>query len=183
MKLHGIYHVLSVSPIWATFVILFGLFSAIFIGRDFLEGLPYQVAYSASIGEGLCFIAMVLIVVTILQRGRWDYIRIPKWLQNNITHGEILLMSMAICTIVSVLTIESRLGDWMDAYHDLVVAPLILYFGVTLLPVIKSNGTPAEKKATCFFIALWIGCFIFDLAFGRINQFTWLLNHGVTLVR
>lgn len=181
-KLYGSHYALAKLPMWAIFPILFIVVSlAILAGRDFSEGIPYQVAYSAVVGEGLCFIAMVLIIATILQRQRGS-LHIPRWL-NGIMHFAILVMSCVISADIEHNTIISRSGWYMDIYHDLVVMPLILYLGATLLPIIWFNGEKSEKRAFWCFALLWVGAFVFDLIFNRINQFTWLLHHGVKLVR
>jgi hypothetical protein len=176
----GIYYILTKLPTWATFSVVFVLFTIIVIGRDILERFPYQVAYSAIVGEGLCFIAMTLIIATIMQR---DKVRIPELLQYKLVHEMIVVWSVGISIICCMFSLESRSGSRMDIYHDVVMMSLIIYSAITLLPIIWFNGERYEKWAFWSFALLWGGCFIFDIIFGRINQFLWLLHHGVTLIR
>jgi hypothetical protein len=64
----GIHYLLAVSPIWFTGIILW-IFTdgAIHLMRDKLEGLGYQVSFSAKFGDTGLIIA-ILIAATILQR-------------------------------------------------------------------------------------------------------------------
>jgi len=180
MKLIGSHYILSVLPIWATAAILFTItLAAILVGRDYFEGLPYNVAYSAVIGDAGLVIG-VLIAATILQRGE-PYV--PEWLQSGTVHGVILLASVVLSVTICVLTLGSRSGQVMDIYHDVVIAPLILYFAITLVPVIYYNGTKAEKTALLCFIVLWAALVAFDIKYERMDQRTWLSLHGVTLTK
>lgn len=79
----GIIYILNTLPIWAIAVILFAITMVpILIGRDILEGMPYNVAYSAVIGDVFLMIG-VLIAATILQRGA----HIPQQLQDGYIHS------------------------------------------------------------------------------------------------
>jgi hypothetical protein len=180
MKRVGSYYVLTALPVWATAAIMFAItLAAILVGRDILEGLPYNVAYSAALGDAGLVIG-VLIAATILQRGGAN---IPNWLQSGTTHILILLASFALGLLVCVLTLSSRSGQVMDIYHDVVVAPIILYLAVTLVPVIYLSGTKMEKTAVLCFVLLWAGLVSFDIKHDRINQRTWIANHGITVFK
>lgn len=123
-KLVGIYWVLAELPIWVTAGVLFVITQlVILIGRDLLEGIPYQVAYSAIVGEGLCFTAMILIAATILQRGG---IYIPQFLRCPSMDIILLLGSIFVGMVICILTLRERSGNLVDIYHDLVVMPLII---------------------------------------------------------
>ena len=174
----GIYYVLANLPIWATALILyFGTLGAIHVGRDYFEGLPYQVSYSAQLGDVALFI-VVLIAAGILQRSSAE---IPLWLQMPEAHGAILVGSFLIGIIVCVVTLKSRSGHYMDIYHDVVIAPVILYLAITLLPVIFLSGTAGEIDATINLALFWSCLVVFDIRNNRMDQRTWLKNNGVTL--
>ncbi len=173
----GIY-VLSALPIWATAAIIFAItLTVIFIGREILEGIPYNIAYSAVIGDVGLTIG-VLIGATILHR---EGVHIPQWLQNIFIHLTILLGSVLFGIIICESTLDSRSGQVMDIYHDVIIAPLLLYLAITLLPIIFINSTRVEIISTLCFILLWIALVVFDIRYGRINQRRWLQSHGVTL--
>ncbi len=179
-QLVGSIYVLFALPIWAMVAILFTItLAAILVGRDILEGLPYNVAYSAVIGDAGLMIC-VLIAATILQR-EGDYIYIPHWLQDWFIHILILIVSIELGIFICVSSIKSRSGQVMDIYHDVVIGPLIFYLAVTLLPIIFINGTKVEIAALLCFVFLWIGLVGFDIKYERMNQRAWLKNHGVTL--
>ncbi|KKU81259.1 MAG: hypothetical protein UY07_C0022G0024 [Parcubacteria group bacterium GW2011_GWA1_47_8] len=178
MNLIGDYYVLANLPIWATAMFLFfGTLGVIHVGRDYFEGLPYQVSYSAQFGDAMLFGA-VLIAVGILHRGGSV---VPEWLQSNNAHVAILVTCFAFGVIVSILTIKGRSGKAMDVYHDVIIAPLILYLAITLLPLIWLNGTKTEMVSTTWFIIIWGLLVIFDIKANRMNQRRWLENHGVVL--
>ncbi len=160
-----VYSILSVTPIWALFGILFALtFGAIFVGRHIFEGVPYQVSYSAQVGDAALLMA-VLIAATILQRGNAV---IPAWAPrlSVVIAGIALFIGIVVC----VSTLTSRGGKLMDIYHDVVIAPIVMYFAITLLPVIYQNGTALEQGATWFAIAFWMICVIYDVHDDRMNQ-------------
>lgn len=176
----GIHAFLVWCPLWATVLILYAITELVMhTGRDLFEGLGYQVAYSAKVGDAALF-GVVFIVATILQRGN---IVLPGWLMETHVH---LLLVVGCCLlgyVVNRMTLESRLGQAMDTYHDLVIAPMILYFAITLLPVIWLGGTTTERAATICFVLIWVALVVYDIKSDRMNQRQWLQKHGVTLLR
>ena len=173
-NLPGVYCVLALLPIWETAAILFVMTQlAILVGRDIFEGLPYQVAYSAAVGDA-GFVVSVLIAATILQR--CQYVAV-WWPRTGKAQTLVLYASVVIGTVASMLTISSRSGRTMDIYHDVVVVPLFLYLAITLLPVIFKNGKRVEIVATLCCILLWAILVVFDVMHDRMNQREWLGNH------
>jgi hypothetical protein len=168
------------TPVWASALILYVVtLGAMHIGREYFEGLPYQVAYSAQFGDaGL--IGAVLIAATILQRGE---VALPGWLINGYAHLFIAASSFFIGLVVSGLTIKLRSGQVMDIYHDAVIGPMFLYFAATLLPVIYLGGNTTEKAATGLFVVLWLALVVYDIKDDRMNQRKWLQRSGVVLRR
>lgn len=178
----GSYYVLTKLPIWATAMILyFATLGIIHIGRDYFEGLPYQVAYSAQFGDAALF-GVVLLAAGILQQHTGSII-IPQWLESSTVHMATLAASLALGVLVSVLTLKTRSGQAMDVYHDVVIAPIIVYLAITLLPVIYFNGTRIEKVTTVCFILFWLALVVFDIKAERMNQREWLTKNGVHFIR
>jgi len=166
-----VYSILTALPVWATAGILFVItMVAILVGRDVLEGLPYNVSYSAVVGDAGLIIS-VLIAATVLQRGGCY---IPELLQVVKVHELVLVASMALGAAVSVFTLGQRSGQLMDVYHDVIVGPLFLYLAITLLPVVYYNGTRVEKWSVVGFIILWFILVVFDIRYDRMNQRDWL---------
>ena len=162
-----VYPILSTTPVWALFAFLFVLtYGALFVGRHIFEGVPYQVSYSAFIGDAGLLVA-VMIAATILQRG---HAIIPDWLTAGWVHIEIYFVALVACTITCIMTLKSRSGKLMDVYHDAVIGPVVIYFAVTLLPVIFTNGSVSEFGSTCVSIQLWVLCVIYDICGDRMNQ-------------
>lgn len=169
----GVYWALSISPIWVIAMFLYGMSSVIYVARDIFEGMPYQVAYSAQIGDAALF-CVVLLAAGILQRG---IVRIPYVLRWQTTQVGIFVASFCLGAVACITTLASRSGQGADIYHDLWVAPLIMYFAATLLPIIFLNGTRVEKVATVCSIFLWAGLVFYDIDHNRINQRQWLVDH------
>jgi len=168
----GSHYVLSGLPIWTSALILYGItMGVIYVARDFFEGLPYQVAYSAQIGDA-ALIGAVLIAATILQRGA----PLPLWLGSSYFHILTAIVSLSFGITWWLL---DRPSQWGDIYHHLFLAPLIFYLGLTLFPVILINGTKVEKLSVFCFVMLWVALVAFDIKHERMNQRRWLENHGV----
>lgn len=169
----GSHHALSVLPIWASGLMLYGVtMGVIYVVRDIFEGLPYQVAYSAQFGDAV-LAGAVLVAATILQR---DPV-LPGWLMGGNFHVIAALISIGFG--VTWWAID-RPAQWGDLYHHLFIAPLILYLAITLLPVILLNGTRIEKSCVLCFALLWAALVVFDVTHARMNQRQWLQNRGVT---
>ena len=177
----GIHAFLTRTPLWVTVLILYLMTDgAMHIGREYFEGLAYQVAYSAKFGDA-ALLGVVFIATTILQRGN---VVLPKLLTKVWMHRAIVLVGICLGSAVSWLTLPARSGQIMDIYHDVVIAPMILYFAVTLLPVIYLAGKRAEKVSTVCFILFWLALVVYDTGSNRMNQRNWLEKHlGVHLVQ
>jgi hypothetical protein len=172
----AIYWILAESPLWATAIILyFSTLGVIHVGRDYFEGMPYQVSYSAAFGDVLLFGA-VLISATILKR---EGVTIPSWFQFEDVHWLILAVCFAIGISVSINTSDIRSGQQMDTYHDVIIGPMILYFAITLIPIIALNGTRIEIFATIGFVLIWALLVVFDIKYERMDQRVWLKRLGV----
>jgi hypothetical protein len=181
MRYYGSHYILAKLPIWATTVIFATVLMTVLVGRDILEGLPYDVAYSSLVGDvGLMIV--VLIAATILKK---EKIKIVWWLESNLMHLGIFSLSVAFGTTVSLLTLSSRSGQVMDIFHDVIIAPLFLYLAITLLPVIIKNRkeNKAEAIATILCVLLWASLVVFDITHDRMNQREWLQHHGVTFLQ
>ena len=168
----GSHYALSVLPIWASALVFFGVtMGVIYVLRDIFEGLPYQVAYSAQLGDA-ALAGAVLVAATILQRGE----ALPGWLISGNFHVFAALISVSFGVTWWLI---DRPTQWGDIYHHLFVAPLILYLAITLLPVILFNGTRIEKLCVLCFALLWAALVVFDITHARMNQRQWLQSHGV----
>lgn len=178
VRLVGIHYLLAVAPIWATALVLWlATDGVIHLMRDKFEGLGYQVSYSAKFGDALLIIA-VLIAATILQRGG---VYLPEWLRPWGMQAAVLGICVAIGLVVSFVTLDERSGQAADVYHDIVIGPTILFFAITLAPVVWYNGTPAEKFWVLCFALLWAALVVFDIKSERMNQRQWLVKHGFAI--
>jgi hypothetical protein len=172
-QLNGSHRVLSRLPIWASSIIFYAVtMGVVYVARDFFEGLPYQVAYSAQFGDA-ALAGAVLIAATILQRVG----PLPRWLSSRYFHGVAALVSVGLGSTWWSL---DRPAHWGDIYHHLIIAPLIIYLAITLLPVILINGRRVEKSSVLCFALFWASLVAFDLTHGRMNQREWLQAHGVS---
>ena len=149
--------------------------AAMFAGRHYFEGIPYQVSYSAMIGDTAGLIFVILRAQEVLKR---DDVVIYEVLQEPKVHLCILITCFLLGVFASLVSISSRSGQVMDVYHDVFIAPIFLYLAITLVPVILKNGTRKEMFEAGFYVSIWLVLVIFDWSTGMINQRAWLAAHG-----
>lgn len=179
MNLVGIYALFAEIPLLVTIAILFVMTEVvIYIGRDLLEGLGYQVAYSAKFGDA-ALLGAVFIAVRIVQRG--DMPVLPDWMMNMSHQFAIWVTCIAVGGFVYTYTIDAREGREMDAYHDFVVVPMFLFFTIMLLPVIYMAGTLAEQYSTIGLLLFYFATVAFDAMTGRMNQRKWMRDNPMSL--
>jgi len=164
----------SVRSSDAVAVIFIMTLGAMFLGRWLLEGLPYQVSLSATIGDTAGFIYVILRAQEVLKR---PGIQIPELLQRRDVHVWILMVGFVICILGCFLSLRTRQGQIMDIYHDVFIAPMFIYLGFTLVPVILANGTRKEMYEAGSYITLWLSLAAFDWYTGMIAQRPWLTEH------
>jgi len=159
----GIYRILEAWPIWAVALLLYTVtLGMIFILRDKCEGVFYNTSYSAMLGDGALIVA-VLLAAEILKRGGV----LPGWMQLKWLHWVAFLCGVLLGVVWCVVDLPEQ---WADAYHHIMIAPLLVYLGITLLPVIWVLGTHAEKLATLFMVLLWATLVVYDAKTERLNQ-------------
>jgi hypothetical protein len=174
----GIHYILSVLDLWVIILILWVTTDVVmYILRDKLEGLGYQVSYSAKIGDGGIVIA-VFIAATILHR---NGTYVPGLLQNSWLQIGIFMACVGLGLIVNMATLKSRSGRIADVYHDIIIAPAILFFAITLLPVIWYNARWYEAVAVILAAIVWAWLVRYDVKHGRLNQRQWLVRHGFSI--
>ena len=170
----GSHYVLFRLPIWASSLILLGVtLGVVHLLRSFFEGLSYQVAHSAEYGAVL-LVGAVGVAARILQRGA----ALSWWLISGDFH--------ALTAVISVIFGVSwwsiaRPPHWGDIYFGLVIAPLLLYLALTLLPVIFFNGKRKEIYWVVCLALVQISLVVFDVKHGRWDQGNWLKEHGIKL--
>ena len=150
-RVYGSHYILTVLPIWFTVIMLFIITAVpIYVLRDCFEGIPYNIAYSAIIGD-VGLVCVVLIGATILKRvhQQKEYV-IAFW--RNISYH---VFSLVIGAVVSYCWWHSNPPIyWGDIYHVIIVVPLLTYLGCTLLPIILTKGNKTAFTFTqviCFF--------------------------------
>jgi hypothetical protein len=178
MNYVGIYEVLASVPIWLIAIVAWlATDGVIHFMRDKLEGLAYQTSWSAKFGDAGLLTA-ILIAATILQRGN---AYMPLWLHIGWLQVAILAVCVVLGFIVWRTTHDVRSAHAADAYHDLVIGPVILFLAITLLPVIWFNAQGYEALAVIIAIAVWAILGYIDVKEGRMNQRRWLVNHGFAI--
>mgnify|MGYP003395363423 CR=1 FL=1 len=173
----GIFEFLANSNVFVVSLVLY-FFSApvIRIGRKVLEGRGYNVALSSDIGD--IFIVLAIAVgIYILQRGAM----IPWWMGDGPQHTGLFAAIVAVSIVGCWLTLGSRSGQVMDIYHDVVVFPTLLFLFIMLAPIVYLSGTPAQKIVALACVVVWAGLAVFDFKTGRIDQRSWLAQHGIVL--
>ena len=174
--MYGSHYALFAFPVWVTALVLYTVtMGAIFVLRDRYEGFFYNTSYSAMLGDGALMI-IVLMAAGILQRGEG----IPWWC----AEGRYHVVSLASGAFVGFIWwFTERPGQWGDIYHHLVIAPLLTYLGMTLVPVIAGGGTWTEKVSAVGLVLLWAVLVVFDAKQRRLNQRRWLQEECRVIVR
>ncbi len=175
----GIYWFLWQCPMWAIALALcFLIIGILFIIRDWREGLPYNISVASQQGD-LALIGIILIGVEILKRQTFS----ASWM-GNFNFQLILLLVSVIFGIVYqwiVVVSSKRWGTAADAFHNLLIAPLLVFMLGSTVPVILSCGTRLEWNFAIFLLSVWLATLVFDWVHGRLQQTKWLANHGVDL--
>lgn len=173
----GIYWLLNQSPMWLTALVLWHPGIVMYLMRDKREGLGYQVAYSAKIGDG-CIAIAVLVAATVLQRpGAYIPSSFLTLEYQFIVLGVLVFIGWAF----QYFTSEMRSAKMADAYHDIVIAPVIVFLAITLLPVVWYSATTWEIVVVTMAVLVWGWLVIYDFQNGRINQRQWLAKRGFVL--
>ena len=162
-NLVGSCYLLMVLPIWMTALIMYMLTQGmLFVLRDYCEGVYYNTSYSAVLGDG-ALVCIVLMAAGILQRGAPLY----EWLGNGYCH--FLAISAGMSFGVGWYILDQP-KQWGDRYHHLVVASLLTYLGITLVPVIFKNGTDSEWIAVIGLVLIWVVSVVYDSTTKRLDQ-------------
>jgi hypothetical protein len=179
-KFVGVYRFMAEYPVWAVPTAMFSFALApILVLRAVFEGLPYQVSYAALFGDPGLVIAF-MIVATIFRENRVT--RIPTRLQKGLVHLYVYGGCLLFAALVSLSTMQSRSGQLGDLWHDFIVAPIFLYMGITMAPIIWYNGTKTEKRTIWSFVGLLVALCVLDLILRDLNQRWWLVNHGLQAI-
>ena len=172
----GSHYVLAALPIWATVAVLVLLtYVVLYAGREYFEGMPYNVATSAIYGDA-GFVICILIAAGILQRRPVEH----AWLESSSFHWGFAHLAVILGLVAQWLVIRQfgGFGQYVDTYHNLFIVPLFVYLLVTILPVIYLYGTITEKTFPIFALVLWVVLYLYDVATGRLEQRDWLRRHG-----
>ena len=162
-NLVGSYWVLTTWPIWAIALVLYiATMGVIFFLRDRCEGMFYNTSNSAMIGDA-ALLAIVLMAAEILKQGPELHWILRCWQ----FHATSFVVGGVAGFIFLLKTLPEELAD---AYHNFVIVGLLVYLGITLLPVIFVCGLPAEITATAFLIALWVALVSHDAKTKRLDQ-------------
>jgi hypothetical protein len=160
--MNGIYWLLFSLPLGATTFALYALtLGMIFILRDMKEGLFYNTSYSAMIGDG-ALLAVVVSAIGILKQGGVP----PVWFTAQLQMGA---FGMSI-VVGMIWFLRDRPRCPADRYHHLVIAPLLLFLLLTLVPVIIKNGTRWDNALMVCFVAVWVGTLGYDVVTNRLDQ-------------
>jgi hypothetical protein len=167
----GSYRLLSASPLWLTFAVLYFLcIGVLHIGRWVFEGRAYNTSFTSEYGD-VALITVVLIGMTVMKNqpmvsGVWG-----------VLDFQVTLAGMClIAGLASNYYLNAK--EVMDIYHNMFVLPLLAYLILSTVPIVFKYGTTRDKKAVVAFIVIWAAFGLYDIATGRLDQRTWLHNHG-----
>lgn len=172
--LYGSHYSLMEMPISAIALCLFLVtMGAMFLIRLVDQGLFYNVAVSAMLGDGVALYA-VLLTAEVLKRGT----PLPAFLQNPLYHSVALFIAMVAGGIWLKFDWNTH---WADRYHHGVIVPLLVYLALTLIPVLWVNGTKSENRILLGVVVFYGSTIAFDIVTQRMDQLKHLLKHGINL--
>ncbi|MFA5098899.1 MAG: hypothetical protein WC461_01620 [Candidatus Paceibacterota bacterium] len=176
--MEGIYEFLYWCPMWAVAGALYFLVIGIlFIIRDWQEGLPYNISVASQQGD-LALIVAILIGVEILKRQQ----SLPEWMGTNFQFILFAVsVSFGLLYQLVVFFLGNKWGTAADAFHNMFIAPLLLFMLVTTVPVTVLYGVWFEKTCVIFCLLVWLLTLLFDIIDGRLQQPEWHADHGIDL--
>lgn len=169
------YYVLNELPIWFLALMLDVLcIDILFLGREKLEGLAYNVAFSSQYGDR-ALIGCVLIGASIIHRQEV----VPHFLGSG--------LFQFICAILAILSghlvqIVLKSRQTMDVYHNAIIVPIFLASLAAALPMTYLYGSAVEKISTVALFGVWVFLLVYDAVEGRLDQRKWLAKRKVTWV-
>ena len=173
--MRGVFYIVKVLPIWFLFASLYFIcIDVITIGREKLEGLAYNIAWSGKYGD-LALITVIAICATIVQRVRVSDSWFNSWRYQMIC----LVTGLVIGALVNRSMLPSLHA--MDIYHNMIVVPILFFSLATLVPVLFAYGRIGEKQIAVVLLSVWLGLVIADHVTGRIDQRKWLERNGIYL--
>ena len=152
-----------------------------FVGRDIFEGVPYQVAYSAAIGDAGLIVA-ILIAVSAFHRESHNIYSYALSLKKQLVVVFVSTFAGIIFAVYKIVYVK-KTNQWVDAYHDIFIVPVYIFMWIILVPIVKNNGTMNEKISIILFVCVWGILVTVDVLENRLNQRLWLKLHGVILVK
>jgi hypothetical protein len=170
MQLHGIHALLKYWPLGT---IIFGIYLVtalpIQVLRNVREAMPYQVAYSALLGE-VAFFCLVVLAGAPVQQGAV----LPSWLIRGNYHLLAALMGLIVGAVWLGLDWNT---EWGDRWHHIVTVPVFFYLAMALFPVIVWCGTYRDKWSAAFMASVYVGTIVYDIITHRMNQRGWIFAH------
>ena len=174
----GIYGFLHWFPMWATaFLLYFFCIGILFIIRDYFEKLPYNISVASQQGDP-ALIGCILIGVEIIKKQTV----LAWWL--DLPFQFILLGSSIIVGAVYQLLYSIKAILWKtvaDSYHNVIVAPLLVFLLGATLPVVILYGSKIDTIFSALLFLIWAVTLSFDNETGRLQQQKWLAKHGIRL--
>ncbi len=154
------YSVFATSPLWVTLALVYVALGVILFLRDSRE----RVQFSVLLGEPILLTVVLVVAYDLLQRGAYP----PEWMESEMAQTCI----SGVCVTAGLMWWAFTLPEQRAVvYHRIVVAPLLIYACVMLLPVIFFSDKYPDKMAEAVIaVAFWLVLVILDLKAGRFSQ-------------
>lgn len=166
----GVFKILAETPMWTivlVFLVIGTSLGLAFIIGDRTNGIYFNTSYSSVVGD-LCLSVILLIGVTVLQRGE----PLPAWMLQTGVHLGLVVLALAIGYVIN--TKAPAPYAWSERYHSFVVVPFYIVMLPLMTLAIIYGGTEVEKKAALALLVSWLALVVYDFADGRIDQRKWV---------
>ncbi len=145
--------------------------------RDHFEGFGYNNSTASRTGDFFGWIVFTVIGIRNIKQITYA----PAWMDAWIFHG-IMPLIMATTGIVyqaSIMKKNKETGTLADAYHNMIIVPIIVFSLITLSPIIWLFGSQWEILIAAGSIAIWVIMLTLDIKKGRLQNLEWLVGPGI----
>lgn len=165
----GIARYLTDMPVWVLFsILIFLAIIVLFPLRAITEGEAFNHSFSSMIGDW-ALISLISMGHTLIKEDP----SIGYIVLESVSWQDGVLISSTVFAFAWQLIAMSKSNSWgtiADAYHNIFIVCMIIYFLVLTVPVILIAGSQLEIILMICAGAIWIITFIIDAQQGRLNQ-------------
>jgi hypothetical protein len=167
----------SHDPVSVSYVIFGIVFGVMYVGRWVIQGNPYQITLSGTLGA-LAFFYSFAFAGWIMQRPGFS---LPEWLSSPWLHGIFLALGYAAGFAFQYSGQGWQWGktEYMDLVYKFVLLPLIVYGWLATLLIIVGYGTWMDWGCAVLLYGIYGVLFGADKKIGCLDQVPYARAHQI----